>query len=285
MIEEYPEIVGMLKAGSTNLTSLSYVAKIISAENCSVILSEIKDKPGREVEALLVRYKAPGRKVADSIKPVLIAPKVVKNNTATRSLFDQAPCESNSRNDIPSKSFCNRQGIMLEVPVAPKVEYQLRCCLSPEVKNKLERAQALMAHKAQGNTSLKNVLDVLLDSYLTTHGREERAERARKKKKSRRAEEVSSNSPAKRKHIPNETKRSVFERDRYACSYIAGDGTCCKKTAGLEIDHILPVALGGDDSEDNLRVLCREHNQFFARKVFGDELIERKVKEKVRCIN
>jgi 5-methylcytosine-specific restriction endonuclease McrA len=170
---------------------------------------------------------------------------------------------------------------MLEVPVAPKVAYQLRCSLSPEVKSKLEKAQALMAHKVQGNTNLENVLDVLLDSYLTTHGREERAERARKRKKSRKVEKVPSNSSAKRKHIPNEIKRSVFERDEYACSYIAGDGTCCKKTAGLEIDHIIPVALGGDNSEDNLRVLCREHNQFFARKVFGAELIERKIKAKV----
>jgi 5-methylcytosine-specific restriction endonuclease McrA len=86
-------------------------------------------------------------------------------------------------------------------------------------------------------------------------------------------------SRAKRRHIPNEIKRTVFERDGYACSYIASDGTCCKKTGGLEIDHILPVAPGGDNREDNLRVLCREHNQFFARKVFGTELIERKIKE------
>jgi 5-methylcytosine-specific restriction endonuclease McrA len=271
----------MLKGGSTNLTSLSYVAKILSAENSSVILSGIKDKPSREVEVLSVRYKAPGRKVADSIKPVLIAPGVVKDNTVNQGLFDQAPYESNRCNDIPIKSFCNRQESMLEIPVVPKVEYQLRCSLSSEVKSKLERAQALMAHKVQGNASLENVLDVLLDSYLTTHGREERAERARKRKKSRRVEKVNSKSPTERKHIPNEIKRKVFERDGYACSYIAGDGTCCKKTAGLEIDHILPVTLGGNDSEDNLRVLCREHNQFFARKVFGSELIERKVKEKV----
>jgi hypothetical protein len=281
MIEEYPEIVEMLKGGSTNLTSLSYVAKILSTDNSADILTEINNKPSREVEVLSVRYKAPGRKVADSIKPVLVAPKLVKDNTVDRGLFDQAPCESNDSNDIPSKSFCNRQESMLELPVAPKVEYQLRCTLSPEVKSKLERAQAIMAHKVQGNTSLENVLDVLLDSYLTTHGREERAERARKRKKSRRKEKASSNSPAKRKHIPNEIKRSVFERDGYACSYIANDGTCCKKTAGLEIDHILPVVLGGNDSEDNLRVLCREHDQFFARKVFGAELIERKIKEKV----
>jgi 5-methylcytosine-specific restriction endonuclease McrA len=281
LIEEYPEIVEMLKGGSTNLTSLSYVAKILRSDNSGEILSEIKEKPSREVEELSIRYKAPGRKVADSIKPVLIAPKVTKGTTANRGLFDKAPCESNGGNDIPTKSFCNRQESILDIPVTRKVEYQLRCSLSPEVKSKLERAQALIVHKVQGNTSLENVLDVLLDSYLTTHGREERAERARKRKKSRRKAKVTSKSPAKRKHIPSEIKRSVYERDMYACSYISNDGTCCKKTAGLEIDHILPVALGGDNSEDNLRVLCREHNQFYARKAFGAESIERKIKAKV----
>jgi 5-methylcytosine-specific restriction endonuclease McrA len=170
---------------------------------------------------------------------------------------------------------------MLELPEVPKVEYQLRCTLSPEVKSKLERAQALMAHKVQGNSSLENVLDVLLDSYLTKHEREEKAERARDRKKTRKKEKITPQPPTKRKHIPNSIRRTVFERDGYACSYIANDGTCCKKTGGLEIDHIFPVALGGDDREDNLRVLCREHNQFFARKVFGVELIERKIKEKV----
>jgi hypothetical protein len=279
LIEEYPVIVEMLNSGSTNLTSLSYVAKILTSENSTAILDEIKDKPSREVEVLSMKYKAPGRKVADSIKPVVIAPKVVKDKIVDRGLFDQAPCEEIHPADIPTKSFCNRQESMLELPEVLKVEYQLRCTLSPEVKSKLERAQVLMAHKVQGNSSLENVLDVLLDSYLTKHGREEKAERARSRKKSFAKANCSSKLPAKRKHITNEIKRTVFERDGYACSYIASDGTCCKKTVGLEIDHILPVALGGDDREDNLRVLCREHNQFFARKVFGAELIESKIRE------
>jgi 5-methylcytosine-specific restriction endonuclease McrA len=286
LIEEYPEMVEMLKTGSTNLTSLSYVAKVLSSDNSTEILSKIKSKPSREVEELAVTYKAPGNKIADCIKPVITAPKVVKDNTLDRGLFDQVLCEgSSSNNDIPTKSFCNRQESIFDFPVAPKVEYQLQCTLSPEVKSKLERAQALMAHKVQGNTSLENVLDVLLDSYLTTHGREERAERARERKnsqkKEKRKDKLSSKSSARRKHIPNEIKRKVFERDGYACSYVSRDGTSCKKTAGLEIDHILPVALGGDDSEGNLRVLCREHNQYFARKVFGAQLIERKIKQKV----
>jgi hypothetical protein len=281
LIEEYPVIGEMLNSGSTNLTSLSYVAKILNTENSTAILDEIKDKPSREAEVLSVRYKAPGRKVADSIKPVVIRPKVVKDHTVDRGLFDQTLSEDTNLADIPTKSFCNRQESMLELPEVPEVEYQMRCTLSPEIKSKLERAQALMGHKVQGNSCLENVLDVFLDSYLSKYGREEKAERARDRKKARKKDKITPASYTKRKHIPNEIKRTVFERDGYACSYIASDGTCCKKTEGLEIDHILPVALGGDDREDNLRVLCREHNQFFARKVFGAELIERKIKEKV----
>jgi 5-methylcytosine-specific restriction endonuclease McrA len=31
----------------------------------------------------------------------------------------------------------------------------------------------------------------------------------------------------------------------------------CDETHGLEIDHIIPIALGGKDRDDNLEPLCR----------------------------
>lgn len=30
----------------------------------------------------------------------------------------------------------------------------------------------------------------------------------------------------------------------------------CKKEVSMEVDHVVPVALGGSDSEDNLQGLC-----------------------------
>ncbi len=48
-------------------------------------------------------------------------------------------------------------------------------------------------------------------------------------------------------------------------------GRICGSTYQLEIDHIKPRALGGTDAKENLRVLCRQHNQFMAEKILGRE--------------
>ena len=48
----------------------------------------------------------------------------------------------------------------------------------------------------------------------------------------------------------------------------------CSARVGLEIDHIKPVSLGGGNEIENLRVLCREHNQLEAARWFGAEKLQ-----------
>ena len=60
------------------------------------------------------------------------------------------------------------------------------------------------------------------------------------------------------------------------------DGTRCGSTVGLQLDHIYPVGLGGNNSESNVRILCRVHNLLEAKRVYGQELMEHYIKPKVR---
>lgn len=55
-----------------------------------------------------------------------------------------------------------------------------------------------------------------------------------------------------RKAISKELKRKILERDNYTCRY------CGKKfpESALDIDHIRPVCLGGDNRESNLAAAC-----------------------------
>jgi HNH endonuclease len=64
--------------------------------------------------------------------------------------------------------------------------------------------------------------------------------------------------------------REVFVRDGKQCSYVSDDGRRCASRRRLELDHIHPWALGGDDAVRNLRVLCKAHNQRYARQCFGE---------------
>jgi len=54
-----------------------------------------------------------------------------------------------------------------------------------------------------------------------------------------------------------EVRRYVFERDRYQCQ------SCGKNhlETSLTIDHIIPLARGGQNDISNLQTLCRTCNQ------------------------
>jgi hypothetical protein len=44
----------------------------------------------------------------------------------------------------------------------------------------------------------------------------------------------------------------------------------------IEFDHRVPLAKGGETSASNVRLLCRPHNQFEAKRQFGAPFIESK---------
>jgi hypothetical protein len=81
------------------------------------------------------------------------------------------------------------------------------------------------------------------------------------------------------------TQRDVFERDGRECSFVGSDGHRCGETAFLEIDHKQPRAMGGDNSPENLRIYCRNHNQRAAEVVFGKDHMEEARKRERRRLD
>lgn len=59
---------------------------------------------------------------------------------------------------------------------------------------------------------------------------------------------------ARRPAIPIPIRRSVLERDGYACRR-------CGSQDSIEIDHVHPFSKGGTDQVDNLQALCKPCNR------------------------
>jgi 5-methylcytosine-specific restriction endonuclease McrA len=64
------------------------------------------------------------------------------------------------------------------------------------------------------------------------------------------------------RYVPVAVKREVWRRDQGCCSYVhRHSGRRCGSRYRLEIDHVIPFALGGATEPWNLRLRCRAHHK------------------------
>ena len=69
----------------------------------------------------------------------------------------------------------------------------------------------------------------------------------------------------------------IFERDNFRCQYC---GKTPKDGIQLEVDHIIPKCLGGNDSDDNLITSCAQCNGSQSRHLLSPSA-EQSIKD--RC--
>jgi hypothetical protein len=148
-------------------------------------------------------------------------------------------------------------------PLAPE-RFKLEITLSGETKAKLVRAQALLRHQVPSG-DLAQVIDRALDVLLA----KVEAQKLGKVKKPRAAAKSRS-----RRYVPRQVRRDVVARDGVRCSFVGEDGRRCEETGFLEMDHVVPVAQGGEPTSMGVRILCRAHNQYEAERRLGREVVE-----------
>jgi hypothetical protein len=78
------------------------------------------------------------------------------------------------------------------------------------------------------------------------------------------------------RYLSASVTRSVYVRDQGQCSFVSADARRCGARAFLQLDHVEPWAALGAPVAENIRILCRAHNQLHARNCFGKKYIAAK---------
>jgi 5-methylcytosine-specific restriction endonuclease McrA len=161
-------------------------------------------------------------------------------------------------------------------PLAP-ARYQIRFTASAELREKLERLQALMRSSVPDG-DLARIIDIAVTEKL----QRVEARRFGKTKTPRsdldtppRRDPADTDTRPSSRHIPAAVRRRVYERDGGRCAYRDKHGRRCGRRHDLEFHHKHPYAHGGDHSPVNLALMCRAHNTLLAEQDYGEDVIAR----------
>jgi hypothetical protein len=71
-IREFPEVAGLIEAGSVNLGTLTEAVKILNVANKEAVLSFIQNKTVEEVQAYVASFSPKAAPPKESIKPIVV---------------------------------------------------------------------------------------------------------------------------------------------------------------------------------------------------------------------
>lgn len=259
---EFPSLLDALAEGRVHMAAVVILRPHLTEENHCRLLAEAAGKSKREVERLAAAL-APRPDIRDRVQ------RLFRHDAANSAVrVSVAPPLSEANAVSPSE--------LAVIPEAPRSAPQAVEAITPLSRERIHfgftgseplrknifRLKELLRHKFPFGR-LEDILNEAAEFYLE-HKDPDRRKTGRSAGTGRRG-------GAESRRVPQAVKDSVWRRDGGRCAFVSGSGRRCAARGGLEFDHIVPWALGGAfDSADNIRLLCRSHNQNEAVKRFGD---------------
>ncbi len=256
MVRRYPAVLRLLASGQVNLTTVRLLAPRLTRQNHEELLAAAAGKSKRQVLELLAgRFPQPD--VASSVRKVpapsvAVAPGPVPAVVSTTT--SEAPAVGNP-NQVPAPA----SPPPLVHPLAPD-RYRVTFTATEETCRKLELARDLLRHAVPSGDAAEIVsraLDLLVEDlvkrkFALTH-----------------RPQASRGHAEDSRHVPAEVKRAVFIRDGGRCAFVGTGGRRCGERAFVEFHHLIPYAVGGPPSIDNIGLRCRAHNGHEVERFFG----------------
>lgn len=303
-IARFPEVSRLLEAGEVSISTVSQVSKILTAENRDDILARMRRKSQREVEAIVAEYDPRSGMPGDRMRTVVVrVPLKESGGIATVATSVSTPgkvAAPETSGEVGENHLCNQSAVgtaetgperagQLAAPEAPasapsatppvlvETRKVFNFAATEAFAEKFEKIRSLAWHRLGPNPSYEQVFEVAMDCFLEKADPRARQERRRERKDvgpHEATEKVpvaarAGTSTDRSRHIAAAIRDKVFLRDGGRCTYKGPNGRRCASRQALQVDHITPVARGGESTADNLRLLCAHHNRLEAERLMG----------------
>lgn len=278
----FPALFDALEDGRLNLSGVALLAPHLTRRNAAGLFAEAEGLTRQELQALLAtRFPMAAASMALSA-PMPVSP--AGPGAAAESLLPDSPSNdptlsgeqapgpvpsdskpaspSAGEGCAPAPAFLMRRARL--TPIAPGC-FELVALLGQEAHDQLVASRDLLGH-AVTSGELLEVLERAI-ALQFEHLRRRRCGAAG------RPRNVPPGAASNPRHVPNAVRRAVWERDGGRCAFVAADGHRCESRDRLELDHVVPVAQGGQPTVANLRLLCRAHNRHAAERAFGRDAV------------
>jgi len=274
----FPLILDLLASGSLSLTSARLLGRHLTAENHQVVLAKARNRTRREIEALVAEL-APRPDLPSTVRK-LPCPRATPLPLAEPGpAMRQGTPDPHVETSVPSVDGTAVAASPSALPAThrPIVQasaperYGVRFTIGPETNEKLRRLQALLRREIPDGDPggiFDRALTVLLEKVEKT--KLGAAAKPRPDRLIRPGADTIRRPTVPSRHVPQDVKRAVYERDAGQCAFVSPTGRRCTERTFLEFHHLQPYALQGPATVDNISLRCWRHNQYEAELVFGN---------------
>jgi len=282
LLPRHPAVEAALRAGRLCLSAVGQLARVLTPENEAEVLPRFFGRSAREAAELVAELQPcpepPLREVVT--RAATAAPLALDLGAQTSCPVQEAPlrtCEvapappPTGRADVPLRT----SEVALPRPAPPSRPEvdpltadlrRLHLTVSKRLLDKIAAARTGLSH-AMPRATTEQVLEAALDLLLDRQARS-KALVKRPRKTSAPATPAAPVAPTPpalgpadgSDHVPAEVERAVRLRDGNRCQFPLDSGGVCGSTWQVELDHVVPRALGGPATVANLRCACKPHN-------------------------
>jgi hypothetical protein len=266
----FPVILELLAAGALSVTTVRLLREHLTPENHASVLARAIGRSRREIDALVAEL-APRPDAPPSVRR-LPAPPVSTVQATTLPSATAAAMPSSPQAVAPNPALL----LPMPPPRRPVIEttsperYRVQFTVGKETHDKLRRLQDLLRREipdGDPGAIFDRAVTLLLERVESR--KLGAAVKPRRSPSIRPGTDRSDGGESESRDIPRYVKRAVSKRDGGQCGFIGPGGHRCPERTFLEYHHIVPYALGGRATIDNISLRCRRHNQYEAELVFG----------------